>query len=95
MAELEKAAVREGYVTDEVQAQIDTLKNSLRHDLGKDLDTHRDRISRYLAAELLKRYYYSRGATIEALRHDDDVARATQILTDPEQYRTILSAPAE
>lgn len=93
--ELEKAAKNEGYLNDEVSAQLDALKKSLKHDLNKDLDTHRDQISRYLASEILKRYYFNRGAVIEALRHDPEVAKAVSVLTDQDQYGSILSAPKE
>jgi carboxyl-terminal processing protease len=65
----------------------------LKHDLRKDLDTHRDQISRYLAEEILKRYYFSRGATIESLRHDNNIDRAVAILKAPKEYKSILSAP--
>lgn len=89
--ELEKAAKTEGYLNDEVKQQLDSLKKSLKHDLNKDLDTHRDQISRYLAEEIVKRYYYNRGAVIEALRHDDVVDRAFKALVNSQDYTTILS----
>jgi carboxyl-terminal processing protease len=93
MEQVEKSAKTEGYLNDTVQAQIDALKASLKHDLRKDLDTHRDQISRYLAEEILKRYYFSRGATIESLRHDNNIDRAVAILKAPKEYKSILSAP--
>lgn len=91
--QLEKVAKSEGYLNETVQAQIDTLRTLLKHDLMKDLDTNRPTISEYLAMEILKRYYNGRGATINELKTDPAAAKATQILTNPEQYKKILSKP--
>ena len=89
--ELEKAAKSEGYDTPEVQQQIEVLKNLLKHDLSHDLDTHRDEISRYIASEIMQRYYFDPGAIEENLRHDLVVEKATQILNNPEEYRKLLN----
>ncbi len=91
MEQLEKAVKTEGYLNDRVQAQLDTLKASLRHDLNHDLDLNREWISRYLAGDILQRYYFSRGATIEALKHDQDLDSAASVLKSPVRYKELLS----
>ncbi len=91
--ELEKAAKREGYLDEGVEKQIADLRESLRHDLDKDLDTQREQICEYLAPELLRRYYYNRGAIIYNLRFDPEITRAAQLFGNPEEYKSILSAP--
>jgi carboxyl-terminal processing protease len=73
-----------------VQAQLDTLKVMLHHDLDHDLDLNRKAISEYLATEILQRYYYDRGSIIESLKHDADVDTAATVLNDVARYRTIL-----
>lgn len=88
--QLEKAAEQEGYMTDSVRAQIDILKGMLRHDLNKDLDTHRADISRYLATEIVTRYYNQKGAIREALKYDAGLDSASRIILDPARYRKIL-----
>lgn len=93
MEQLEKAVKTEGYMNERVQAQLDTLKASLRHDLDHDLDLNREWISRYLAGDILQRYYFSRGATIEALKHDQDLDSAAAVLQAPARYRELLSPP--
>lgn len=90
MEQLEKAVKNEGYMNEKVQAQLDTLKASLRHDLDHDLDLNRELISRYLAGDILQRYYFSRGATIEALKHDQDLDSAAAVLQAPARYKGIL-----
>lgn len=92
--QLEKAADREGYLDENVKTQIAELRKSLQHDLDKDLDTQRERISEYLVPELLRRYYYNRGAVAYGIRFDPAVARAAQLFGTPADYTTILS-PAD
>ena len=42
LADLEKLAEVEGYMNDSTRAQFKVMARLLKHDLGKDLDTHRD-----------------------------------------------------
>lgn len=91
MEELEKASKSEGYDTPEVQEQMASLKTLLKHDLNHDLDTHRENISRYLAAEIMQRYYFDSGAIAENLRYDPVVAKAAETLNNTDEYRKILS----
>ena len=90
LEQLEKASKTEGYLNDQVQAQLDTLKVMLKHDLNHDLDLNRATISEYLASEILQRYYYDRGAIIEALKHDAELDSAATVLNSPERYKGIL-----
>ena len=93
--QLEKSARREGYLDENVEQQIASLRKSLQHDLDKDLDTQRQSISEYLVPELLRRYYYNRGAVAYGVRFDRSVERAAQLFGNPEEYRSILSSPKE
>lgn len=88
--QLEDVTKREGYMNDSVQAQIDVLKNMLHHDLDRDLDIQRADISRYLATELMRRYYYSPGTYEYLVRDDPDMNRAAAILNDPAAYSATL-----
>lgn len=91
--QLEEAAKVEGYLTDDVSESIKGLRNLLHHNLDKDLDKNRARISDYLGAEILERYYSSPGATAYTIKHDPEVIRAAQIVTSPDSIARILAAP--
>ena len=91
MEQLEKAVKTEGYLDTAVQAQMDTLKNLLRHDLNHDLDLNRKAISQYLAGEIVERYYSERGGIIQALKTDIELDSASAVLHSPERYRRILA----
>lgn len=91
MEQLEKAVKTEGYLDTAVQAQMDTLKKLLRHDLNHDLDLNRKAISQYLAGEIVERYYSERGGIIQALKTDIELDSAAAVLHSPERYRRILA----
>ncbi|MBD5366086.1 MAG: S41 family peptidase [Bacteroides sp.] len=91
LEQLEEVTRREGYMNDSVQAQIDQLKSMLHHNLDRDLDIQRDDIARYIASELITRYYYNPGRYEYLVRDDEDMKEAAAILNDSERYRSILS----
>lgn len=87
---LRKGAELEGYLNDDVKAQIDTLEKMLRHDLDVDLDIQRPYIETYLANEIISRYYPGTSFAYFT-RHDNTVSEATSILSDPARYKELLS----
>lgn len=93
LGQLEEVTKREGYMNDSVQTQLDALKSLLHHDLDHDLDLQRKDISRYLATELMRRYYYNRGVNEYLIKDDPDLNRAAEVLNNPSEYKSILSAP--
>ena len=62
-------------MNDSTAAVFDRLEKLLHHDLQKDLDHNRKEISRILADEIQKRYYFQRGSIIESLKDDEAIDR--------------------
>ena len=91
LADLEKLAEIEGYMNDSTRAQFKVMARLLKHDLNKDLDTHRQEISQVLAMEILKRRYYQRGPIIHSLKTDECIDKAMQLVAKPEEYYKILN----
>ncbi len=89
---LKEMAEFEGYLTDASQ-EFDALEKKLTHNLDRDLDYFAKDIRKMIASEIVKRYYYQRGAIIEQLKDDEGLKKATEILTRPEDYRRILGSP--
>lgn len=89
--DLEKAAKTEGYLNDETKAQIEVLRNLMKHNLGEDLDNNRKGVAELLSAEIVSRYYGNRGEVIQSLKHDDDVDAAVKMLNTPGEYKRLLS----
>ena len=63
-------------------------------DFKYDLDHFSKDIKSMIAVEIIKRYYFQRGSIIQQLKDDDDLKEAVKILTAPEKYKEMLSAPA-
>lgn len=88
---LKKVAEAEGYMNDSTRAQFEVMAKLLKHDLNKDLDTHRKEISGILAMEILKRYYYQRGQAIESLKNDVCLDEVIKLFSKPGEYYRILN----
>ncbi len=89
MKQMRELAKTEGYMNDSTAAQFDVLEGMLRHDLNRDLDTHRADIVTYLAPEILSRYYYGKGEVEYDVHHSPQVKRAVEIL-GTDEYERIL-----
>ncbi|MCM1111426.1 MAG: S41 family peptidase [Clostridium sp.] len=93
--QLEEVAGAEGYMNDSVRAQIAALRGLLRHDLGNDLDFNRRSISRYIASQLMTRYYGQRGELENSYTDDPGMDAAEAVLRDPARFRAILAPRKE
>lgn len=89
---LKEAAEFEGYMT-EASEEFKALEKKLNHNLDRDLDYFSKDIKEMIANEIIKRYYYQRGALIQGLKSDNGLAAAVKILTDPAKYKETLSVP--
>lgn len=90
---LKEAAEFEGYMK-EASAEFKALENKLTHNLDRDIDYFSKDIKEMIAEEIIKRYYYQRGAIIQQLKGDNELDEAVKILTNPERYQQILSVTA-
>lgn len=89
---LKEAAEFEGYMGD-TSEEFKALEKKLTHHLDRDLDYFSKDIKNMIAVEIIKRYYYQRGAIIQQLKEDNDLQEAVKILNAPEKYKEMLSAP--
>ncbi len=74
------------------EEEFKQLTNKLSHDRNKDLQTFRDEISRFLADEIVSRYYYQKGRIIASLNNDKELDTAVSILRSKELYQSFLSS---
>lgn len=90
---LKEAAEFEGYMK-EASDEFKALENKLTHNLDRDLDYFSKDIKEMISEEIIKRYYYQRGAIIQQLKGDNELDEAVKILTNPERYQQILNVTA-
>lgn len=91
---LKEAAEFEGYMP-EASDEFKALEKKLTHNLDRDLDYFSKDIKNMIATEIIKRYYYQRGAIIQQLKDDNDLKEAIKILHESPKYKEMLSAPAK
>ena len=84
----------EGYM-DAASAEFAALEKKLSHDLDRDFEYFKKDIKLLLADEIVTRYYYQRGAIVQALKSDSTLHRAQQLLADDEAYRAVLTVADE
>lgn len=89
LKELKRVAEFEGYY-DDAKPEFEALEKKLVHNLDRDFAKFDKDIRQLMAQEIVKRYYYQAGSLQEALKDDEDLQRAEQLLADPAAYRAIL-----
>lgn len=92
LKQLNETVEKEGYMTDETKAAIETLTPLLTQNLNHDLDAKRNEIAGYLAEEIMGRYYYDKGKLIQELKNDKALKKAQEILSDKKELTKMLSS---
>ena len=88
--ELVKAAKFEGYY-DDAKEEFEALKQKIdHHDLGRDLDAHRDEIQQMIEQDIVSAYYFQAGQMQVGLRTDKTLREAERILTTEGAYKKLL-----
>ena len=88
--ELVKTAKFEGYY-DDASAEFEALKAKIdHHDLGRDLDAHREEIQQMIEQDIVSAYYFQAGQMQVGLRTDKTLREAERILTTEGEYVKLL-----
>ncbi len=69
---------------------LDNLEKKLQHSTEADLDKFRKEVSELLSAEIVKRYYFSKGEAQQYLKCDEALELCIEIINDPNRYYGIL-----
>lgn len=88
---LRTGAREEGYLTPEIEAQMNILAQMLRPDLQRDLVTHRTEIEDELRRALLERYFSDSEQVALDLPFDATVLAAIEMINKPLQYQHLLT----
>jgi len=86
---LKSEAVREQYF-EAIQEEYNRLKEQMIHDKSADIKKYEDQIKDLLRMEIVSRYYYQHGKIESSLTNDPELARAIEVLHQPETYQAIL-----
>lgn len=69
---------------------LDSLEAKLQHSTEAELEKYKKEINQMLSAEIVKRYYFSKGEAQEVLKTDEELKLCIEILNDPKRYNEIL-----
>ena len=89
LKKLKLEAEKEG-TFDELKAEYENILVKISPDPAKDLDKYRTEITEMLENEIVSRYYFQKGRTINSFEHDPAVIKAIQTAMDNNSYNAIL-----
>ena len=89
LKKLKLEAEKEG-TFDDLKAEYENILVKISPDPAKDLDKYRIEIAEMLENEIVSRYYFQKGRTINSFEHDPAVIKAIQTAMDDNSYNAIL-----
>ena len=94
LKKLKEMAEFEGYM-ENASEEFAALEKKLQHNLDLELDRFAKDIKPLIAEEIVKRYYFERGAVQETLKDDADLKKAIEVLQQLEEYNKVLTVAAK
>ena len=94
LKKLKEFAEFEGYM-ENAKDEFAALEKKLQHNLDLELDRFAKDIKPLIAEEIVKRYYFEKGAVQEGLKDDPDLKKALEVLQQPEEYKKVLTVAAK
>ena len=90
LKKLKEFAEFEGYM-ENAKDEFAALDKKLQHNLDLELDRFAKDIKPLIAEEIVKRYYFEKGAVQETLKDDADLKKAIEVLQQLEEYNKVLT----
>ena len=90
LKKLKEFAEFEGYM-ENAKEEFAALEKKLQHNLDLELDRFAKDIKPLIAEEIVKRYYFEKGAVQETLKDDADLKKAIEVLQQSEEYKKVLT----
>ena len=94
LKKLKEMAEFEGYM-ENASEEFAAMEKKLQHNLDLELDRFAKDIKPLIAEEIVKRYYFEKGAVQETLKDDADLKKALEMLQQPEEYKKVLTVAAK
>jgi carboxyl-terminal processing protease len=86
---LKEAAEKEG-VFEDIKTEYEKALAKVSPNQSTDLEKQRVELSEFLENEIVSRYYFQKGRTINSFQHDPAVIQAIETAKNPDAYRAIL-----
>jgi carboxyl-terminal processing protease len=89
LKKMKETAEKEGYFN-EVKNEYESMMTKVTPSKSRDLDKFKEEISQILENEIVSRYYYQKGRTVNSFRYDNVLLKAKDVLGNSKEYNTIL-----
>lgn len=89
LKKVKETAEKEGYFED-VKADYEVMLTKLTPSKDRDLDKFKEEVSEMLENEIVSRYYFQKGRTLDSFRYDKTLNKGKSILSNLSEYNTIL-----
>lgn len=89
LKKMKETAEKEGYFK-EVKSEYDAMLQKVTPSKERDLEKFKEEISEMLENEIVSRFFYQKGRTINSFRYDNVLLKAKEVLSNSSQYNTIL-----
>ena len=86
-----KGAAEDENLWKAIEKSFAEMEKAVAQDKEKDLETYRDEIAKYIANEIVVRYYYQKGRIRHSLQFDPEIKVAKEVLLDSDRYKKILT----
>ncbi|TFV92203.1 PDZ domain-containing protein [Algoriphagus kandeliae] len=80
---------------DEIKGQVEALEARIMHSKEQDLINYKEEIEKVLREEIVSRYYFQEGMIQAGLQKDAVVEKAKELLAEPRNIQSILTAKSE
>ena len=86
---LEKDAEGEKYLED-LKDHLESISSKMEESKNNDIERFKSEISELLEMEIATRYFYQKGKIETTIKHDEEIAKAIEVLNDMQLYSAIL-----
>jgi carboxyl-terminal processing protease len=89
LKKMKETAEKEGYFN-EVKNEYEAMMTKVTPSKSRDIDKFKEEISQMLENEIVSRYYFQKGRTVNSFRFDNVLLKAKDVLGNSKEYNTIL-----
>ncbi|MFC5285323.1 S41 family peptidase [Pedobacter alpinus] len=80
---------------DQIKADYETLKSKIYTSKKSEIIANKAEIKKILESEIVQRYYFEKGRTLQAFKYDNELKKATDLLKDKPLMVNVLKGTGE
>ena len=89
LKKLKDIAEKEGFNSD-IELEYKSIMEKVTPSIERDLEKNKAQICQMLENEIVSRYYFQKGRTIDSFRNDESIEKAILLMENSLNYNTIL-----